>query len=108
MVVATTGVYLHIVYAATAARTGLHLMPPTSAPTQAPQQSASRLPHPELPTDLPPDAGRAAAGIAIVLVAQLMLVLDASVVNVGLPRIDADLDFGPVHPKRVHALVEKT
>jgi EmrB/QacA subfamily drug resistance transporter len=70
-------------------------MSPTSAPTQAPQQSASRLPHPELPTDLPPDAGRAAAGIAIVLVAQLMLVLDASVVNVGLPRIDADLDFGP-------------
>ena len=29
------------------------------------------------------------------LVAQLMLVLDASVVNVGLPRIDADLSFGP-------------
>ena len=33
--------------------------------------------------------------IAIVLVAQLMLVLDATVVNVALPRIDADLGFGP-------------
>jgi EmrB/QacA subfamily drug resistance transporter len=30
-----------------------------------------------------------------VLVAQLMLVLDATVVNVALPRIDADLEFGP-------------
>ena len=49
----------------------------------------------ELPTELPPHAGRAAAGIAIVLVAQLMIVLDATVVNVALPRIDADLDFGP-------------
>jgi EmrB/QacA subfamily drug resistance transporter len=50
---------------------------------------------PELPRDLPPDAGRAAAGVALVLVAQLMLVLDATVVNVALPRIDADLGFGP-------------
>lgn len=50
---------------------------------------------PQLPTDLPPNAGRAATGIAIVLVAQLMLVLDATVVNVALPRIDADLGFGP-------------
>ena len=49
----------------------------------------------ELPAELPPNAGRAAAGIAIVLVAQLMLVLDATVVNVALPRIDADLSFGP-------------
>ena len=40
-------------------------------------------------------AGRAAAGIAIVLVAQLMIVLDATVVNVALPRIDEDLGFGP-------------
>ncbi|KQW48023.1 MFS transporter [Nocardioides sp. Root1257] len=47
------------------------------------------------PSELPPNAGRAAAGIAIVLVAQLMIVLDATVVNVALPRIDADLDFGP-------------
>ena len=47
------------------------------------------------PADLPPGAGRAAAGIAIVLVAQLMLILDATVVNVALPRIDIALDFGP-------------
>ena len=38
---------------------------------------------------------RARTGVAIVLVAQLMLVLDATVVNVALPRIDADLGFGP-------------
>ncbi|GAA1476929.1 MFS transporter [Nocardioides aestuarii] len=57
-----------------------------SRPTGAPS---------ELPTELPPDATRAATGIAIVLVAQLMLVLDATVVNVALPRIDADLGFGP-------------
>lgn len=50
---------------------------------------------PDLPTELPPNAGRAATGIAIVLVAQLMLVLDATVVNVALPHIDADLSFGP-------------
>lgn len=49
----------------------------------------------DLPTDLPDNAGRAAAGIAIVLVAQLMLILDATVVNVALPHIDADLGFGP-------------
>jgi EmrB/QacA subfamily drug resistance transporter len=48
-----------------------------------------------LPEELPADAGRAATGIAIVLVAQLMLVLDATVVNVALPRIDTDLGFGP-------------
>ena len=48
-----------------------------------------------LPDDLPDNAGRAAAGIAIVLVAQLMLILDATVVNVALPHIDADLGFGP-------------
>jgi len=49
----------------------------------------------DLPVDLPPNAGRAATGVAIVLVAQLMLVLDMTVVNVGLPAIDADLGFGP-------------
>ena len=48
-----------------------------------------------LPIDLPDNASRAAAGIAIVLVAQLMLILDATVVNVALPKIDADLGFGP-------------
>jgi EmrB/QacA subfamily drug resistance transporter len=49
----------------------------------------------DLPTELPANAGRVATGIAIVLVAQLMLVLDATVVNVALPRIDTDLGFGP-------------
>jgi MFS family permease len=33
--------------------------------------------------------------VLIVLVAQLMLVLDATVVNVALPGIDGDLGFGP-------------
>ncbi|MEO9322699.1 MFS transporter [Nocardioides sp. C4-1] len=48
-----------------------------------------------LPDELPPNATKAAAGIALVLVAQLMLILDATVVNVALPHIDADLSFGP-------------
>lgn len=48
-----------------------------------------------LPSELPPNAGRAATGIAIVLVAQLMIVLDATVVNVALPQIDQGLGFGP-------------
>jgi len=44
----------------------------------------------------PPDtARRASYGIAIVLIAQLMLVLDVTVVNVALPRIQTDLDFSP-------------
>ncbi|KRC63900.1 MFS transporter [Aeromicrobium sp. Root236] len=44
----------------------------------------------------PPDTGRKASyGIAIVLIAQLMLVLDVTVVNVALPRIQTDLDFSP-------------
>ena len=46
-----------------------------------------------LPTELPPNAGRAATGIFIVLLAQLMLVLDATVVNVALPHISTDLHF---------------
>ncbi len=36
-----------------------------------------------------------ALGMAIVLVAQLMLILDAAVMNVALPQIGRDLDFGP-------------
>ena len=47
------------------------------------------------PSELPADAGRAATGIFIVLMAQLMLVLDVAVMNVALPRIDSDLGFGP-------------
>ena len=49
----------------------------------------------DLPTQLPANAGRAATGIAIVLMAQLMLILDVAVMNVALPRIDTDLGFGP-------------
>jgi EmrB/QacA subfamily drug resistance transporter len=49
----------------------------------------------DLPTDLPENADRAALGILIVLIVQLMLVLDATVVNVALPHIAADLGFGP-------------
>jgi EmrB/QacA subfamily drug resistance transporter len=36
-----------------------------------------------------------ATGLYIVLLAQLMLVLDSAVMNVGLPHIAADLHFGP-------------
>src|SRR3978361_783858 len=43
----------------------------------------------------PPTAGPAPPGIAVVLGAQLMLILDATVVNVALPHIDHALDFGP-------------
>ncbi len=68
--------------------------PPPPARPHARHRHPATLPT-DLPTELPPNAGRAATGIAIVLVAQLMLVLDATVVNVALPRIDADLGFGP-------------
>ena len=40
-------------------------------------------------------ARRASIGVGIVLVAQLMLVLDATVVNVALPHIQSDLGFSP-------------
>ncbi|WP_418064005.1 MFS transporter [Pimelobacter simplex] len=52
-------------------------------------------------TTLTPAAPRAtartttAAGLFIVLLAQLMLVLDSAVMNVGLPHIATDLHFGP-------------
>jgi len=49
----------------------------------------------QTPRDLPDNAGRAALAIAIVLGAQLMFTLDATVVNVALPRIDTALGFGP-------------
>ena len=60
----------------------------TSSPTTRPDRTTR-------PVDLPDNAGRAAIGIAIVLSAQLMFILDATVVNVALPKIDADLGFGP-------------
>lgn len=51
-------------------------------------------------TTLSPAAPRStdrttSAGISIVLLAQLMLVLDSAVMNVGLPHIATDLNFGP-------------
>ena len=42
----------------------------------------------------PPIKRRAALGGAIILVAQLMLILDTTIVNVALPQIDAGLGFG--------------
>jgi EmrB/QacA subfamily drug resistance transporter len=43
----------------------------------------------------PTNSGGPTLGIFIVLTAQLMLVLDATVVNVALPHIATDLRFGP-------------
>ncbi|MFM6848362.1 MAG: MFS transporter [Terrabacter sp.] len=59
----------------------------TQAPTGASQPSAR-------PAG-PRETRRAAVGVGIVLVAQLMLVLDATVVNVALPHIQTDLGFSP-------------
>jgi EmrB/QacA subfamily drug resistance transporter len=42
-----------------------------------------------------PASRNPAVGMAIVLVAQLMLILDAAVMNVALPRIGHDLKFSP-------------
>lgn len=67
----------------------------SSLRTRVTGRSSSPQPTKALPTELPADASRVATGVAIVLVAQLMLVLDATVVNVALPRIDSDLGFGP-------------
>ena len=67
----------------------------TNPPATAAPETLRRRSKQALPTDLPPGAGRAAAGIAVVLVAQLMLILDATVVNVALPHIKTALDFGP-------------
>lgn len=48
------------------------------------------------PSSLAPVAQRRATlGLLLVLLAQLMLVLDATVVNVALPHVQADLDFTP-------------
>ena len=59
----------------------------TSSPTKGPDRTTR-------PVDLPDNAGRAAIGIAIVLSAQLMFILDATVVNVALPKIHVALGFG--------------
>lgn len=48
-----------------------------------------------VPAGRPVGSRRAAIGIAVVLVAQLMLLLDSTIVNVALPKISTDLGFGP-------------
>src|SRR4029453_10112698 len=47
-------------------------------------------------TDARPAQRRAAYGLAIVLTAQLMLLLDATVVKVALPLLKVDLGLGPL------------
>jgi EmrB/QacA subfamily drug resistance transporter len=44
---------------------------------------------------VPPALRRPGLTLAIILTAQLMFILDATVMNVALPRIRADLDFTP-------------
>ena len=57
--------------------------------------SSSTLTSPPTPADSRATARTTtAAGIYIVLLAQLMLVLDSAVMNVGLPHIATDLHFG--------------
>lgn len=67
----------------------------TSTPPHAPLTATATTP---ATTSLPAsgrDARRLSIGIGIALVAQLMLVLDATVVNVALPHIQTDLGFTP-------------
>ena len=66
--------------------------PPATPPTTSTAPPA--VPTPSAPTR-DRAARRASIGIGIVLVAQLMLVLDATVVNVALPHIATDLGFTP-------------
>jgi EmrB/QacA subfamily drug resistance transporter len=48
-------------------------------------------------TEAPPTQRRAAFGLAVVLTAQLMLILDMTVVNVALPLMREDLGFSPAN-----------
>lgn len=48
-------------------------------------------------TEAPATQRRTAYGLAIVLTAQLMLILDATVVNVALPLMRVDLGFSPAN-----------
>ena len=63
-------------------------MSTTTRTTRQPAPSA-----PSLPSAPDRAARRGAIGLGVVLVAQLMLVLDATVVNVALPHIQTDLGF---------------
>ena len=71
----------------------------TATPASASATRATPAVPPKTPAPTRPererDARRAAIGVGIVLVAQLMLVLDATVVNVALPHIQTDLGFSP-------------
>ncbi|MFN8074722.1 MAG: MFS transporter [Kineosporiaceae bacterium] len=69
---------------------GATARPAAAAPAPAPTPSAAA----PLPAEAPPASRRARIGLYVVLLAQLMLVLDATVVNVALPRIATDLGFG--------------
>ncbi|MEU7593276.1 MFS transporter [Streptomyces sp. NPDC039022] len=66
-----------------------------------PSPCSASTPAPAPPRPAEPPADRSgprrghAVGIAVVLVAQLMLALDTTIVNVALPRIGAGLDFTP-------------
>ncbi|MFC8449303.1 MFS transporter [Kitasatospora sp. NPDC057223] len=71
-------------------------MPPTVSRT--PRTKPPTVPRPRTgrgPAGRAVDPRRSAIGIAVVLVAQLMLLLDSTIVNVALPRISTDLGLGP-------------
>lgn len=66
------------------------------SPARHASTPASTPPRPDGSTTDRHGPGRAGAvGIAVVLVAQLMLALDTTIVNVALPRIGTGLDFTP-------------
>jgi EmrB/QacA subfamily drug resistance transporter len=65
------------------------------AVTAAPTTPVTTSPKPPTRTAGEKAARRSAIGLGVVLVAQLMLVLDATVVNVALPHIQTDLGFTP-------------
>ncbi|MFI1106055.1 hypothetical protein [Streptomyces melanogenes] len=62
-------------------------IPAAIPPTSSAQSSA--------PTPALRSSRRAASGIMIVLVGQLMLTLDGAIVNVALPSIGTGLGLGP-------------
>jgi len=66
---------------------------PSTLTTAVPSDGTADVTRPREPTHAS-RSRRAAAGIAVVLVAQLMLILDLTVVNVALPHINNTLDFG--------------
>jgi EmrB/QacA subfamily drug resistance transporter len=61
---------------------------PVSAPTPTLTMRDQAITHPARPT-------RRAGLLAVILAAQLMVVLDTTIVNVALPHIQADLGFAP-------------